>query len=287
MQRMWRGIFAVVVLLAGVGPMVPADAEAQFVNNRTFANTRGAYWRISHPNLVPGRCVQICRQRRCRSWVYVRRTHTSNGTPYCLFFRERRRMVYNNCCYAGYGPGGGGGGVGPGPGIRRVINYPRWRGYIVDWCRTWARNCGAGGANYYCRLRGFQRAQTWRTYRPGSTYVLGSNRVCRGGGCVGFRQVVCVGRRTGGVVPPGGGGGGGGGIVRVNYPRWRGAIVDWCQTWARNCGWGGAHQYCRRRGFRSAAAYGTYRPGRTYVLGSNRYCNGGGCVGFRYVNCRR
>ncbi len=188
---------ACIMLLSGIGTMVTTTADAQWVNNRTFPNTRDSYSRYSHPNLVPATCVQICRQRRCRSWVYVRRTHTSNGTPYSLFFRARKRMVYNDCCYAGYGPGGAGPGPGPGPGPGRqqTFNYPRWNGQIVDWCRTWATNCGTAGANYYCRLRGFQRAQRYTTYRPGRTYVIGSRRVCNGGGCVGFRQVVCVGRR--------------------------------------------------------------------------------------------
>lgn len=283
MNRILRGFFALAVLLGGATAVGPPDASAQWINNRTVTNSSNYFARIPKPGLQPQSCANYCRERRCRTWVYVRGNHASNGVPYCLLFRERKRLVHNNCCYAGRGRGGA---TPPPPpsGRRRVYNNPRWNGRIVDHCRTWATNCGQAGANHYCRLRGFQRAQSFSRFRPGSTYVIGSRRVCNGRGCVGFRQVVCVGRRSGGVTPPPGGGGR---VVRINNPRWRGAIVDHCSTWARNCGRGGADRYCRRRGFRSAVSWSTYRPGRTFVIGSNRYCNGSGCVGFRYVNCRR
>ncbi|MHA1538816.1 MAG: hypothetical protein ACTSUD_14790 [Alphaproteobacteria bacterium] len=83
--------------------------------------------------------------------------------------------------------------------------------------------------------------------------------------------------------------GGTGRVQRFNYPRWNGAIVDHCVTWARNCGQPGANNYCRRRGYRRAVTrgYRTYRPGRTYVIGARRLCTGNFCIGFRYVNCTR
>ncbi len=85
----------------------------------------------------------------------------------------------------------------------------------------------------------------------------------------------------------GGGGGGGGAIRRFTYPRVNGAILDHCWTWARNCGAARANWYCRTRGYRQAGAYGRYRPGRTYVVGSRRFCNGSHCVGYNYITCRR
>jgi hypothetical protein len=253
-----------------------------------------------------GRIVDHCRtwatdcgwggaNQYCRMRGFRRATNFTTYRPGSTYVIGSRRVCNGNFC-VGFSrvicerrQAGGGGGPGPGPGPRAVINNPRWNGRIVDHCRTWATNCGAGGANYYCRLRGYDRAANFSTFRPGSTYVIGAGRVCSGGGCVGFSRVVCVGQRTGGVVPPppAGGGGGGGAIVTINNPTWSGAVVDHCRTWATNCGAGGANQYCRRRGFQSAVNWTTYRPGRTFVIGSNRYCNGGGCVGFRMVRCRR
>lgn len=75
--------------------------------------------------------------------------------------------------------------------------------------------------------------------------------------------------------------------MRYHHPRINGAIVDWCTHWATNCGWGGAHQLCRRYGFSRAVSWNAYNPGRTWVIGSHRFCNGGFCRGFSQVTCRR
>jgi len=157
---------------------------------------------------------------------------------------------------------------------------PRINGAIVDWCTHWATNCGWGGAHQYCRMRGHPRATSWNVYNPGRTWVVGSNRFCNGGFCRGFSQVTCA--SIGGTPPPPGGD-----VRRFSYPRMNGAIVDWCTHWATNCGWGGAHQLCRQYGFARALSWNVYQPGRTWVMGSHRFCNGGFCRGFSQVTCRR
>ena len=72
---------------------------------------------------------------------------------------------------------------------------------------------------------------------------------------------------------------------RFEYPLVHGANVDWCAQWAQGCGWPGAHQFCRMRGFAHATGYATFQPGRTYVVGSDQFCNGSVCKAFRYVAC--
>jgi hypothetical protein len=69
------------------------------------------------------------------------------------------------------------------------------------------------------------------------------------------------------------------------FPRAGGAIVDWCRTWANDCGEGGARQFCRSKGFDTALSWEPYFAGRTYVIGSDRYCEGEVCRGFRFVRC--
>jgi hypothetical protein len=73
---------------------------------------------------------------------------------------------------------------------------------------------------------------------------------------------------------------------RINLPHMRGAAVDWCASWATNCGKGGADQFCQLKGFAGASDWTMYRPGKTWVIGSNRHCTGPNCQGFRYVTCR-
>ena len=161
---------------------------------------------------------------------------------------------------------------------------PRMNGAIVDWCSTWATNCGWGGAHQYCRLRGHPRALSWNVYQPGRTWVIGTSTYCNGGFCRGFSQVTCASAVGPG---PGPGPAPGGDVRRFYNPRMNGAIVDWCTHWATNCGWGGAHQLCRRYGFARALSWNVNQPGRTWVMGSNRFCVGGFCRGFSLVTCRR
>ncbi len=161
---------------------------------------------------------------------------------------------------------------------------PVVNGAIVDWCSTWATNCGSGGARQFCQMRGHPGAVSWNTYHPGRTWVIGSSTFCNGPICQGFSQVTCAAASAPGPVP---GPVPGGAVQRFHHPRLNGAIVDWCSTWATNCGWGGAHQLCQNYGFARAMSWNIYRPGRTWVIGSNQFCDGPICQGFSQVTCRR
>jgi hypothetical protein len=69
------------------------------------------------------------------------------------------------------------------------------------------------------------------------------------------------------------------------YPKAGGAIMDWCAVWANGCGWPAAHQFCQSRGFSHALSWNAFHAGHTYVVGSNRYCDGDACKGFSFVRC--
>jgi hypothetical protein len=79
----------------------------------------------------------------------------------------------------------------------------------------------------------------------------------------------------------------GGKSERINHPTLQGAAVDWCASWATNCGKGGADQYCKSKGYASAVDWSVFRPGKTWVIGSNRHCASPNCQGFKHVTCRR
>jgi hypothetical protein len=74
-------------------------------------------------------------------------------------------------------------------------------------------------------------------------------------------------------------------LRRYEPPTVQGLVVDQCESWSTNCGGGGAHAFCRLRGYERASKWELVKPGRTWVLGSNRSCEGEGCVGFTYVVC--
>jgi hypothetical protein len=161
-----------------------------------------------------------------------------------------------------------------GPAVARFMP-PLVNGVIADNCESWATNCGRGGADLFCRQQGLGAATGWSLNRPGRTWVIGSNRACEGGNCVGFSHVDCViaapmpadGRR------------------RFQPPLVNGVVADNCAAWATNCGKGGADLFCQQQGYAQALQWELNRPGRTWVIGSNRACDGGGCVGFSYVDC--
>lgn len=156
----------------------------------------------------------------------------------------------------------------------QTFNSPAVNGASVDNCASWATDCGWGGAHQFCRMQGYGAARSFLLFNPGRTWVIGSQKYCDGGSCVGFSQVVCMGDTTPSA-----------GDRLFNAPQMNGAVVDNCATWANDCGWGGAHQFCRMQGYAAARSFLLYNPGRTWVAGSQKYCDGGSCVGFAQVVC--
>lgn len=75
----------------------------------------------------------------------------------------------------------------------QTFDYPQLNGAAVDWCVNWAANCGQLGADNFCRIKGYRRATSFKTYKPGRTYIIGDNRFCAAQFCIGFAQVVCAG----------------------------------------------------------------------------------------------
>lgn len=71
-----------------------------------------------------------------------------------------------------------------------------------------------------------------------------------------------------------------------NEPREGGAPLDWCVSYAHDCGWPAANRFCRQMGFPRATKWGVYHPGESYVpLGNNHYCRGPQCKALRDVEC--
>ena len=71
---------------------------------------------------------------------------------------------------------------------------PKMNGASVDWCASWATDCGQAGADQFCRSQGFERANEWRWDYVDRTWVIGSNQFCESrGGCGGLFDVLCAG----------------------------------------------------------------------------------------------
>jgi hypothetical protein len=72
----------------------------------------------------------------------------------------------------------------------------KYNGANVDWCRDWATNCGTLGAENFCRLQHYARAQSFSQGHMSPTLVLTQDpskaRTCTGSSCVGFTSVQCA-----------------------------------------------------------------------------------------------
>jgi len=250
-------------------------------------NTSQASQRTFHNPKVQGHVVDNCKtwatncggggaELFCRSKGYRKVINWKHYRPGSTYVMGSNRVCKGNFC-VGYSSitCGDKAEVAPQP-VRTTFNNPRVNGHIVDNCKTWATNCNGGGAQLFCRSKGYNRAIQWKHNRPGTTYVMGSKQVCRGNFCVGYSSITCAGRKA---PPPAR-------QTTFNNPRISGHIVDNCKTWATNCNGGGAQLFCRSKGFNKAVNWKHNRPGTTYVMGSKQVCRGNFCVGYSSITCR-
>lgn len=157
----------------------------------------------------------------------------------------------------------------------RRFEPPSVQGLVADQCESWSTNCGDGGARAFCRLRGYERVVRWEHSKPGRTWVIGSARDCTGDFCTGYRFVECAGPLPLTAA----------GTRRFQPALANGLAVDNCESWSTNCGEPGARAFCRGEGYGRALQWEFNRPGRTWVIGSGRACEGDFCIGFTYVVC--
>ena len=70
---------------------------------------------------------------------------------------------------------------------------PSYKGYRLDWCYTWAMDCGDKPADAYCRYRGYHRAYALsKDDNIGSTKLIGTGQRCTHPNCDGFATITCA-----------------------------------------------------------------------------------------------
>lgn len=70
-------------------------------------------------------------------------------------------------------------------------------------------------------------------------------------------------------------------------PMYKGARLDWCRDWAKNCGKPAAVAFCQNKGFATAATFKQDKDpgGSTKVIGSGKMCEGDNCTSFSSITC--
>lgn len=83
-----------------------------------------------------------------------------------------------------------------------------------------------------------------------------------------------------------------GGGSRFESPSVDGTLVDWCRTWAADCGQPAAQAFCELKGFAGAADFkmAAAVAAKTIIPSTGQTCetgvNNDGCNSFEFILCR-
>jgi len=147
----------------------------------------------------------------------------------------------------------------------------------LDWCKDYGSNCGKEAAEEFCFLNGrhgldhFGMVETpsYGKYNNiGSTKTIGSNQYCTGGGCDGFWFVRCAFEHD---------------DFEPKYGNYR---VDFCKTWAQDCGQKAADAYCfQKNSYTYAHQWAKENNVGPTKTSNGVVCNHSGCDSFKYILC--
>jgi hypothetical protein len=166
----------------------------------------------------------------------------------------------------------------------KTFNQPQYKSHLLDWCLTWATDCGKPAADKFCQNNGYDGASAYPKWNnPGqSTRLIGSNQVCDEPECDGFTSIQCT--KT---VADGGGSGGSGDEVTFLKPKYKGKRLDWCKSWATDCGEAAADAFCEYKGYDGATDFvEAVDIGNTKVISSGQVCADQACDGFKKISCQ-
>ncbi len=173
---------------------------------------------------------------------------------------------------------------GPALAESQIFEQPRIKGKLLDYCYTWGQECGQLAADRFCAMHDFATAADFGE-RAGPlgepTMLISDGRICDAPDCGSFEYIACEGSLTGTPTPepaPA--------VTRFDKPVIAGLRIDWCYSWASDCGQRAADRICTMNGFKQANAYKIDEDiGHTIVLSTGDVCQDPSCDGFDYVDC--
>ncbi len=169
-----------------------------------------------------------------------------------------------------------------------VVAKPVWKGHALDWCLNWGADCGKPAADKYCQSGGYDKSTDfvfWENLGQ-TTRLIGSNQVCDDAAlCDSFKSITCL-KTTASPTPPDEDDDDDTEAVTYNKPKAGGRRLDWCLTWAIDCGKPAADYYCGKKGHDSATAFKIAENiGKTRILKTGQKCTDPQCDGFKYITC--
>ena len=118
------------------------------------------------------------------------------------------------------------------------IDNPKIDGIALDYCRSWAKDCGKPAATAYCKTRGYSKAVKFGVVKnKPPTRVIYGGKTCKNPECDRIGWLVCETNHV------------------YRNPKLGRYALDYCREWGKNCGKPAADAYCQSRGHKSAMAF--------------------------------
>jgi hypothetical protein len=165
---------------------------------------------------------------------------------------------------------------------QKVFENPKYKSLALDWCKSWATDCGKPAADAWCAKQGYEGASKFSIDEDlgQPTRIISNNQICDQPDCDSFAKITCQ------KADAEDDGGGETEVVRFNKPMAGSRRLDWCLTWATACGKPAADFYCAGKGYDNAVSFKIAADiGKTRILKTGQKCTEPGCDGFKYIDC--
>ena len=168
----------------------------------------------------------------------------------------------------------------------KQFDEPQYKKLALDWCKSWASDCGKPAADAYCVSQGYETASKYSKASDVGypTRVISDNRICDEPGCDSFSVIICekAEAQTDEDYSDGGYD-----SVTYDYPKAGKWHLDWCLTYGQNCGKPVAEYYCQSKGHQHATAFEIDKDyGKTRLMKTGEKCEDPSCDGFKYITCQ-
>ncbi len=160
------------------------------------------------------------------------------------------------------------------------FDYPKHKGLALDWCRSWATDCGKPSADAWCVKKGYDSSSGFSKWNDAGepTRVISSNQICDDAGCDSFTKISCQKADDYTDEDPE--------SIHYNAPMAGKRRLDWCLTWATDCGKPAADYYCKTKGHALATGFKIDENiWKTRILKTGQKCTDPECDGFKYIDC--
>jgi hypothetical protein len=166
-------------------------------------------------------------------------------------------------------------------GEAKTFTSPKYKSLALDWCKSWATDCGKPAADAWCVKQGYENASSFQKSEDigEPTRVVTSNQICDEPGCDSFTKVTCQKADVADDDDAE--------IVRFSNPKAGSRRLDWCLTWATGCGEPAADFYCQKKGYEESVGFKIAENiGKTRILKTGQKCTEPSCDGFKYIDCQ-